>query len=775
MTYGDVDRETDRLARILTALPGHGPVATLALTDLRIYLLFFACIKAGRALLPMNQNLSDANVRGILSVLGGISAVFADDERLGRDLGDVPVRPLDALFAMPEAVGAELTPAAGHKPLVYQTSSGSTGTPKIIPMSSDNFAHQMRVYERIGRYDPDRTHGICNDWLPKQVSSAFVMGMPTSICPVSTLTAEQIDAWMRGHDIAYLTLYVSALRIFAGIGRVFDGLDTVMTGGEVVGRAHLALFEAFTAPHATLINLYGSQETGSVAVSYQGHGAASEGGPVSIGRPLFDGALDVVDEAGLPVVGMTRGELVVRSGYNMVVDTGYPGSDRTVRRLADGAYCTADWGYRAADGQYYVLGRRDDVVKISGYNVPLSEVEAAMRAIAGVDDAAVKGVALNGATRVLSAHYEGTASEADVAEALQRALPRFMRPHYITREDRLPRTGTGKIKKGDIVFVPRTAYQPVTGQGAYSARLAQIWRALLGHDQFDETASFFNVGGDSLTSIQLALEIERVFGMRIEVRPFLDYGASIAGLARLLEQAGVRDPGPEATATARPVTVERLWRLNESILHRWAPALPGSRHFISRSHGAPGTAVFWVMQGPSEYDAIASGLGSSVPFYAARSFSGLHRQVAAGQGLTDADLYDAGTVGPTARAYVREMLQLAGSRPMVLASNCQAGRITQAMLDILHELAVPVAGVLLLNPTDALRLNGVRTHLMFGAEEYDRYCASFGAPGALPEVARLDQLAGAHGRYFEGESLHRMIGAVQELRSDSHIRISAAE
>src|SRR6202161_3099154 len=156
------------------------------------------------------------------------------------------------------------------------------------------------------------------------------------------------------------------------------------------------------------------------------------------------------------------------------------------------------WG---ADGQLQYLGRADEQVKIRGYRIELGDVQAALSALHGVEQAVV--IAREdrpGDTRLVG-YITGTADPAGVRAALAERLPAYMVPAAVVGLAALPLTVNGKL---DTRALPAPEYTEGDGYRAPSTPveeiLAGIYAEVLGVERGGVDGSFFDLGGDSLSA-----------------------------------------------------------------------------------------------------------------------------------------------------------------------------------------------------------------------------------------------------------------------------------
>ncbi|WP_156660766.1 non-ribosomal peptide synthetase, partial [Mycobacterium sp. 852002-10029_SCH5224772] len=293
------------------------------------------------------------------------------------------------------------------------------------------------------------------------------------------------------------------------------------------------------APGRVMINAYGPTEA-TVYAAISTPLQAGSPGVVPIGSPVPGGASFVLDEWLRPVPPGVVGELYVAGAG---VACGYwRRAGLTASRFvacpfgAPGArmYRTGDLVRWRADGQLDYLGRADEQVKIRGYRIELGDVRAALAWVDGVDQAVVVAREDRSGHKRLVGYVTGTADPAAVRAALAERLPGYMIPAAVVVMPALPLTPNGKL---DTRALPAPEYQDAdqyrAPDNAIEEILAGIYAQVLGLERVGVDDSFFDLGGDSISSMQVVTRA-RAAGLACKTRDIF-VEQTVARLARVAE------------------------------------------------------------------------------------------------------------------------------------------------------------------------------------------------------------------------------------------------
>lgn len=341
---------------------------------------------------------------------------------------------------------------------------------------------------------------------------------------------------------------------------------TILCTGEAM--PHHLLEQLMAKKPAAIWNLYGPTET-TIWSSTQKMTSASL--PITIGRPIANTQMYIVDAAGKPVPVGIPGELLIGGaglarGYlhqpELTAEKFVPNpfSDDPASRL----YRTGDLVRYLPDGTIDYLHRIDQQVKIRGFRIELAEIETILRQHPAVRGAAVIMHEDAQAGKQLIAYIvtsqKSSLTTKILTEALREKLPDYMMPSAFMQLDALPLTPNGKLDRkalsGTHSTTITTGASTVLPTTMIQYQLLQIWEELLNKRSISMQDNFFLLGGHSLLATRLIIKIEQAFDRKITL-PTLFAGPTIDQLAHALQKDGqsVLRPniiGIQTNGTQRP-------------------------------------------------------------------------------------------------------------------------------------------------------------------------------------------------------------------------------
>ena len=561
MTYGELDDSSNRLAQLLSSR-GAGPgrrVAMLLPRNVEAIVAILAVVKTGAAYVPIDPAHPDARIEFMLSDAGPVVALTTAELRHRLESSGVPVLEIDDPGSQPSA---ELPAAPADSPLAVVPddiayiiyTSGTTGAPKGVAVTHRNVTRLLEALGAelsVGRVW-SQCHSLAFDYSVWEIWGPLLSGGRLLVVPDSVVRSpEDLHALLVSEKVNVLSQTPSAFyalqtadALAPELGRELE-LQTVVFGGEALEPQRLSVWLRSHPGLPRMINMYGITET-TVHASYREIGRADvEGNSSPIGVPLEHLAFFVLDEWMRQVPVGVVGELYVAGAGLAAGYVGRPDLSST-RFVAcpfgapgQRMYRTGDLVRWGADGQLRYEGRADKQVKIRGYRIELGEVQAALAGVDGVQQAAVIAREDRPGDKRLVGYVTGSADPATARALLAERLPAYMVPTAVVALDALPLTVNGKL---DTRALPAPEYQDAdryrAPHDAVEQILAGIYAQVLGVERVGVDDSFFDLGGDSISSMQVVARA-RAAGLVCRPRDVL-VEQTVARLAQVVASADAR-------------------------------------------------------------------------------------------------------------------------------------------------------------------------------------------------------------------------------------------
>ncbi len=584
LTYADLIQRADGVAWSLLGSgvrPGNivgvclerGPLAIAALLGV---------LRAGCAYLPLDPEYPVARLRFMLEN-SGAAAVLGDGTTphalLTSQIGHVDVTATQAV-----AAGGTDLPRSDASDLAYVIyTSGSTGKPKGVAVEHGNVA---RLFDSVAEHIPvDRQdvwswfHSAAFDFSVWEIWGALTSGGRVAVA--GRAEARDPAAFLeilRRSGTTILSQTPSAfLRLLPLLraGEQSWSVRAVILGGEAVSVDALA--EPLTGGIAhgwpRIYNLYGITET-TVHASVKELTARdlTAGVRSPIGMALSDLRFAVLDASARPLPAGEQGELWVGGAG---VARGYIGlPELTSERFVAGLlpqlgsmrwYRSGDIVRQLGTGEFEYIGRIDRQVKLRGFRIELSEIEAAILGHPDVSAAAADLLPAGPQDEDRLVAYLVPRQSAEptldgIREWLTARLPGYMVPSSFWVIDSLPLTVNGKVDRDAMRHLSATELRsdprrdgPLT---MTEASLRPIWTEVLGSDLIGRDDNFFAVGGDSMLALRLVARCKAA-GMRLTMRD-LYQNPTISALAAVVPIMASQDAAEQAghDSVARPVPAD---------------------------------------------------------------------------------------------------------------------------------------------------------------------------------------------------------------------------
>ena len=479
-------------------------------------------------------------IAGILGILKAGGAYVPLDpaypeERLAMLREDSGVRivisqTLPDLASEPVTNPVNVTKPADAAYVIY--TSGSTGRPKGVVVQHDNVVRLFTSTDDWYHFNTDDVwtvfHSFAFDFSVWEIFGALLYGGRLVVVPYwITRNPDAFHRLVSDERVTVLNQTPSAFRYFAqadaNASANPSSLRLVIFGGEALNAAALLpWFERHGDVRPQLVNMYGITET-TVHVTYKPLTRPdAECGSSSIGIPIPDLQLYLLDRHGEPVPPGVVGEIHVGGAG---VTRGYlRRDDLTAQRFianpfVDGArlYRSGDLGRRNEVGEIEYRGRADEQIKVRGFRIEPAEIEAVLAMHPAVRDVVVA----NKAGQLMAWFVsQEPPSAAELRAWAAKRLADYMVPSAFVATSALPLTRNGKVDRAALPL-PAELNPPEIAHTAprndVEESLARIWGDLLCIEQVGVHDNFFELGGDSIIAMQVATRATQA-GFPITVR-----------------------------------------------------------------------------------------------------------------------------------------------------------------------------------------------------------------------------------------------------------------
>ena len=487
----------------------------------------FGIMKTGAAYLPLSSHLPNERMVRMLD-RAGVKTVLTDKETADIDAKYIKRIIPKGLYRFSPRLRRETTDIAQ-----VLFTSGSTGEPKGIMISHhalSNLVNNLGQIYADGHVEGNvlSSSSVLFDSFTMEVLVPLTLGISVVLAD----SAETVTPWMltariqKSHVQAMFSTpsRMNMLLDDALFSDALSSLKVVLVGGEAMSSSLAKQLNSLCGGH--VYNLYGPAE----ATVYVAFWRISADEVPAIGYPAPNTEVYILDEAMRPVIPGTPGEIYI--GGHSLSDGYIAREDMTEAAFVANPF--ADEGeklYRSGDmarmpqsGRIEYLGRRDHQIKLFGQRIELEEIVGAMMDTGLVLNAAVDAVktengdAIKALRGFVVQNKEKPFDAAALRRELNKTLPPYMIPAAFVTIDTIPLTVTGKtdfkalaaIKETSVAAEENPLPKEVQSAGETSREairviLEGIWKEVLATNSIDESQSFFEQGGGSLSAMNLLI------------------------------------------------------------------------------------------------------------------------------------------------------------------------------------------------------------------------------------------------------------------------------
>ncbi|MEP5008251.1 amino acid adenylation domain-containing protein [Roseobacter sp.] len=608
LDYWALLQAANTLARQLRARPELQDKAARMAICLRrgpgLVVAMVAALQAGIAYVPLDPDHPETR-RAMILDKADVALVLCDTPF------DATCPMLDPTTLDHTAPQADLGVPDPHGLAYLIFTSGSTGAPKGVPITRYALSNLVAsVLKTPGLRGGDRLLAVTTVAFDISVLEIFAplacgAGVVLADRTVSTDPAALIAA-LDTQNVTHMQATPATWRLLVNHGWQGAPTLTALCGGEALSHD---LAAALLPRVGALWNMYGPTETtiwsGALRLTPD-HLAPDHltHADIPFGGALANTTLHVVDQYGKVLPADLPGELAIGGAG---LSPGYwRNTTLTAARFPTlgGArmYLTGDRAARNRDGTFRFLGRLDDQIKLNGHRIEPAEIETLLTQLPGISQALVTPF-----DNRLVAYVSGVHQEAQILRAtLAVDLPGYMIPASFVWLDVFPLNPNGKIDRARLPKpdAPKHVYSAPETQT--ETQLQAIWAGVLAQDNISIDANFFDLGGTSVSAMQIASRA-RSEGLDLQPTMLFEH-QTIRAQAAVCQPAAPTDapmsvwqangavgawslrlPLPECGADAVPAALERLTQLHPALGldrdgQRWVPRAQ-STHWAVRQVG----------------------------------------------------------------------------------------------------------------------------------------------------------------------------------------------
>lgn len=555
LTYRELNEKANSLARLLISkeMKENTICAIVLNRSIEMIVSILAVLKSGAAYIPIDPNypkdrieyiLNDSNVKMVLTETEYISSLSSFNLNL-INITDAEVFSLD---------GKNLNIKQNPEDLSYIIyTSGSTGKPKGVMLKKGSLMNLINYCNNYVEYLKNPLYRsvvsvttVSFDIFIFETLISLQKGLKLVIASEDAQTSPiLLNSIIEKENVEIMQTTPSRIKLLLNDFEHIPYLKNIKfltLAGEQLPLSLVNELKSISE-NITIYNGYGPSET----TVFSTFTDVTKHSQITIGKPLYNTQIYILDvNKQLCPIGIA-GELYIAGDG---VGKGYINNPilteksfiKNIFNTDSIMYKTGDIGFYKENGEIVCLGRSDSQVKIRGLRIELSEIEQQLLKISNICNCCVV-KKTSGNRDFLCAYYtkEGPVNEKNLRIALKQKLPQYMIPQYFVELKQLPYTPNGKIDKKSLPEpVIKNTNSNIIYRNDTDIKLVNILKVLLGIDNINLSNSLLELGGDSLTAINLSAKIRDIFGVDVFVKDIISKD-SLADLSDYISDLAVSD------------------------------------------------------------------------------------------------------------------------------------------------------------------------------------------------------------------------------------------
>ena len=542
LTYGELDQLSNQFARKLRkqGIEHEIPVGIFLKKNTAYIVAMLSILKAGGCYVPLEVDLPIYRLRNIIND-SGLLFVITDNE-MKHSIIDKHYPEIEPILITDNSIQSEsnapLLDITTPRQLAYlMYTSGSTGNPKGIKIEQNGILRLVKSPNYIDINSSDRiaqTSSFLFDASTFEIWGALLNGSALVLIDKNILlNADSLHSTLKDKKISILFLTTQLFHVYTYLAPyLFNHLKYLIVGGEAVSYEAVKRIVNKKNRPRYFINGYGPTENTTFSTTYSIKSASDLCNPIPIGKPIVGTQVYVLDHALNPKsIGapgrLYLGGIGLARGY---INQKQLQKEKYIDHLGERLYDTGDMATWTPHGHLQYLGRNDNQIKMNGHRIELDEIEMQLKTHQLVMQAIVL---------VKNEHYHrqlvayvllkpgNKLRDLNLHHYLKTILPYYMLPKLYYQIDDIPLTIQGKVNKKtllkkEFIAVNYTEYAPPTS--ILQEKLIAIYAEILNSPaaEISINAEFFDVGGNSISALQLIDKINQQFHIKINFSDIYD-------------------------------------------------------------------------------------------------------------------------------------------------------------------------------------------------------------------------------------------------------------
>ena len=531
-TYKNLNEEANKLAHYLVEnnVKPKDIVGIMVHRSPEMIIGLLAILKVGACYLPIDPEYPTDRISYILQDSNCKTALVHNDtfNLINDDYNKIDISLDSSIYCSNEIQNLNVNILPND--LIYMIyTSGSTGNPKGVMLTHQNINNFIIGEKQHIDFSPNKVMvsvtTICFDIFALEIWCSLTSGIKV----VLANDAEQMSPILlrelcQKHNVNMIQTTPSRFGTLLANTNSLDflnGFTDIMVGGEPFPKLLLEKFHKYCK--ANIFNMYGPTETTVWSTIKD----LTNTSTITIGKPIANTTCYILDKNKNLLPPYVAGELYI--GGDGVSNGYWKREELTNEKFISSPfkeneiiYNTNDLAYFTKDGEIVHLGRTDFQVKIRGYRIELEEIENKVLKFPNMIDCVVNPV--DNASK-LCAYYISNEeiNVSDLRNYLSKELPNYMVPNYFVKMTSFPYTPNGKINKKALPLPEVNTYKEVVApRNEFDQYLVSELQNALSLQAISITDSFFDIGGDSLTAINLCTKISNEYNIDFMVRDIFE-------------------------------------------------------------------------------------------------------------------------------------------------------------------------------------------------------------------------------------------------------------